>query len=192
MSSTEEPSDISLVDQAKSAPRGDLRAFDELIRRHEQRVLTNCRYLSGSADDAEDLAQGVFIKAFFGLGGFEGRSSFGTWIQRIKTNHCLNFIRSRRKGQVEIDDPNIQAEEAMQVSPQGPREATREAQRQEIKAVLDDMAETVRVPLIMRDLDGMSYQEIADLLGVSLSAVKMRIKRGREEFRERYARESRI
>ena len=133
----------------------------------------------------------MFIKAFFGLAGFEGRSSFSTWVQRIKTNHCLNFIRSRRKGQVEIDDPTIQAEEALHVPAQGPVETARATQRREIETVLDEMAETIRVPLILRDLDGMSYQEIAELLGVSLSAVKMRIKRGREEFRERYGKDSR-
>ena len=181
------PSDDDLVQRAKSSPSGDLRAFDELIRRYQDRVLANCRYLSGSADDAEDLAQGVFVKAFFGLKRFEGRSQFGTWVQRIKINHCLNFIRSR-KGRVTVDadDPVTQMQPEMQVASRADRGLHAEDAQARIRAVLDDLPESLRVPLIMRDLDEMPYQEIADDLGLGLSAVKMRIKRGREEFRRLY------
>ena len=72
-----EKSDEMLVTECQTAPLGDTRAFDELTRRHQERVLANCRYLSGSADDAQDLAQGVFVKAYFGLRKFKGKSAFG-------------------------------------------------------------------------------------------------------------------
>ena len=85
--------DANLVAQALKAHPGDLRAFDELVRRHQSRVQTNCRYLSGNEEDALDLAQEVLVKAYFNLKGFEARAGFGTWVNRIKVNHCLNHLR---------------------------------------------------------------------------------------------------
>jgi RNA polymerase sigma-70 factor (ECF subfamily) len=93
-------SDEELVTQARESLRGDVTAFETLVTRYESRVVTNCRFLTGSPADAEDLAQEVFTKAYFALRKFEGRSSFGTWVHRIKVNHCLNHLdkRSRRAG----------------------------------------------------------------------------------------------
>ena len=185
---TEFLEDEQLVERAKGAGEGDLRAFDELVHRHQGHVLANCRYLSGSATEAEDLAQEVLVKAYFGLRRFEGRSSFKTWIQRIKTNHCLNHIKQKRARRfVDIEEPALQSAEPLQVEPQAEKRRHAADQRAVIEQVLDDMSEALRVPLIMRDLDGLSYQDIAEALDVGLSAVKMRIKRAREEFRERYA-----
>ncbi len=186
--SQHELDDAVLVEQARNAARGDFRPFHELIRRHEARVLANCRYLSGSETDAEDLAQEVFVKAYFGLARFEGRAQFGTWVQRIKINHCLNHLRSRKKleGSVDIDDPVHEIHPEMQVTPRAESELARRDRREQIRSVLDQIPATLRVPLVMRDLDGLSYQEIAKSLGIGLSAVKMRIKRGREEFRKRF------
>ena len=183
--------DDKLVQKAQAAFQGDLRAFDTLLERHQGRVRTNCRYLSGSEEDALDLAQEVFVKAYFNLSGFQGNSSFGTWIGRIKVNHCLNHLRRQRgKTFVELDDPGIQNSDSL-----GSRERASDAveardTREKIAAVLDDMNETLRIPLIMRDMDGLSYQEIAEDLGLGLSAVKMRIKRARLDFRAAYGQES--
>jgi len=179
--------DEQLVAAAQKAMSGDVRAFDQLIRRHQEKVFTNCRYLSGSADDAQDLAQEVFIKAYFSLARFESRSSFGTWIQRIKVNHCLNFLR-RKKGKtlVDVQDTSIANEPELRVDPAAGERLISEQEQKSIKAALDQMPDTLRVALIMRDMDGFSYQEIADDLGIGLSAAKMRIKRSREAFREIY------
>ncbi len=183
----EELSDDQLVETAKSAPPGDMRAFEQLVERYQRSVHTNCRYLGGSESDAEDLAQEVFIKAFFGLQRFEGRAQFKTWLQRIKVNHCLNHLRKKEgKTFVSVDEPGLQSAQELQVAPEAPRAIHSENQRRTIDLVLDSMTDTLRAPLLMRDLDGLSYQEIADLLGIGLSAVKMRIKRAREEFRARY------
>jgi len=178
--------DAGLVARAQEAP-SDLRPFEELVRRHESKVLANCRYLTGSPDDAQDLAQEVFVKAFFALKRFRGESGFGTWVQRIKVNHCLNFIRKRKgKHHVDAADPLHEAEEAMQVDPDAEARVEQRDRKQIIAAALDQVPETLRLPLVMCDLDEMPYQEIADQLGVGLSAIKMRIKRGRESFREAY------
>ncbi len=177
--------DAELLEIAREAPEGDNRSFAELVRRHQQRVFTNCRYLTGSPTDAEDLAQEVFVKAFFGLAGFEGRASFETWITRIKTNHCINFVKKKRLDTVDVE-PEVAANAARK-EPEAPRRMERQATKDRVGAVLLEMTETLRIPLILRDMDGLAYDEIADELGVGLSAVKMRIKRGREEFRRLFA-----
>jgi RNA polymerase sigma-70 factor (ECF subfamily) len=181
--------DEMLVETARQARQGDLRAFEELLRRHQGRVQTNCRYLSGNDEDALDLAQEVMVKAYFNLKRFEGRSSFGTWIGRIKVNHCLNHLR-RQKGRsfVDLDEPGLKSHRELQSGRRTDDAVLAGDRRAAIAAVLETMPESLRVPLILRDMDGLSYQEIADQLEVGLSAVKMRIKRAREHFRAAYER----
>ena len=180
-------SDETLVARAQRSPQGDTRAYETLVVRHQEKVLANCRYLTRCPDDAQDLAQEVFVKAFFSLKRFEGRSSFGSWIQRIKVNHCLNFLRKRKgKTHVDVDDPATAAHDELHVAASADRELHAADTRERIREVLDLLPDTLRIPLVMRDLDGLSYQDIADALDIGLSAVKMRIKRGREEFRRLY------
>ncbi len=149
-------------------------------------MLTNCRFLSGSPSDAPDLAQEVFVKVYFGLPRFEGRSTFRTWVERIKSNHCLNFVKKKRPSFMDLDAPGAEAADAMHVDATAERELEAEDEGRRIRQVLGQLSDSLRIPLVLRDMDGFSYQEIADELGIGLSAVKMRIKRGREEFRELY------
>lgn len=180
--------DEELVERIRASDRSDLRGFEELMERHGPRVTANCRHLTGSPADADDLTQEVFVKAFFALDRFEGRGAFGGWIQRIKVNHCLNHLK-KQKGRdfLDVDDPVVSSHEAMQSPPRAAEEVASWDERAVVRDVLDGMVATLRIPLVMRDVDGFTYQEIADHLGVGLSAVKMRIKRGREDFRRRYA-----
>lgn len=178
--------DEALLRAAKEAPEGDLRAFEQLVGRHQNTILTDCRYLTRDDNNAEDLAQEVFVKAYFGLARFEGRSAFRHWLRRIKVNHCLNHIQRSSREAVSIDEPGGDELEELQVAPQAAARVESMEERERIAAVLDLMPSTLRVPLIMRDMDELSYEEIAEALGLGLSAVKMRIKRGRERFRELY------
>ena len=91
-------SDEELLKEARKAPEGDLRAFEQLVLRHQRRVVANCRNITRDPNNAEDLAQEVLVKAFFGLHLFEGRSSFAGWLQRIKINHCLNHLKKQAAG----------------------------------------------------------------------------------------------
>ncbi len=183
-------SDDVLVEKAVSARPGDLRAFDELVRRHQSRVQTNCRYLSGNDEDSLDLAQEVLVKAYFNLRRFEARSSFGTWLNRIKVNHCLNHLRRNRdRTFVDVQEPGLENHQALHSRHKTDSATTAGETQRVISNILDMMPESLRVPLILRDMDGMSYQEIADELQLGLSAVKMRIKRARAEFRVAYTRE---
>ncbi len=179
--------DEEIVERIRSSDRSDLRGFDELMERHGPRVAANCRYLTGSPADAEDLTQEVFVKAFFGLDHFEGRGAFGAWIQRIKVNHCLNHLK-KTKGRdfLDVDDPVVASHEAMHSPARAAEVVDSWDERAAVSAVLDGIGDTLRIPLVMRDVDGFTYQEIADHMKVGLSAVKMRIKRGREEFRRLY------
>lgn len=184
-----QPEDALLVERARRKGADDTRAFEQLVERHQSGVAANCRYITGSEADVPDLSQEVFVKAFFGLPRFDGRSSFRTWLNRIKVNHCLNFIK-RRKGRehLQLEEVETAAPAALKVAPAAERELDARDERERVAVVLDSMSDTLRVPLLLRDLDGYGYQEIADALGIGLSAAKMRIKRGREEFRERYTR----
>lgn len=188
MSRLGEQGDEHLVELARAEGQGDTRPFDELVRRHQGFVVANCRVITGSAADAEDLAQEVFVKAFFGLKRFEGRAQFRTWLQRIKVNHCLNHLRRTRGAtMVDIDDVTQDDHGELQTAPTAHVDLQAASDRGRIVSVLDAMSDTLRIPLMLRDGDGQSYEEIAAQLGIGLSAVKMRIKRAREEFRTRFA-----
>jgi RNA polymerase sigma-70 factor (ECF subfamily) len=129
----------------------------------------------------------VFLKAYFALERFEGRSAFSTWLQRIKINHCLNYLdKKKRAPSVPVDDLEQSQPTKLSVAPEAERRLRSLSDRERIGYILDGLSENLRVPRVLRDADGASYQEIADQLGIGLSAVKMRIKRAREEFRSRW------
>ena len=180
----DEDPDAALVDRARHAHPGDTRAFDELIARHRARVVANCRYLAPSPNQAEDLAQEVLVKAYFALRRYERRSKFSTWLYRIKVNHCLNHRRAERKhgADVALDDVVLDATE-LRVTLAAEAELTREADVARVRRAVAGLPDTLRVPLVMRELDEMSYDEIAHALEMSLSAVKMRILRARRALR---------
>lgn len=180
--------DADLVFACLAAPEGDTRAFNEIVRRYEALVRANCRYLTRSEDDSWDLAQEVLVKAYQGLHRFQGRAAFRTWLWRIKSNHCLNYLdrwRVRRREQsVPVHDPVLSERPSKRPSPATIAERSDLASH--VHAVLDSLDDEQRIPLVLRDLDGLSYPEIAETLDIGLSAAKMRVSRARDEFRARY------
>lgn len=183
-----EDRDEELVRAVRNAPEGDLRAFEALMETYQKRILADCQHLTRDPNNAEDLAQEVFVKAYFSLAGFEGRSTFRHWLQRIKVNHCLNHLKKRQnRSAVSIDEETVESRDELRVAPTAEETLRGEEKRQRIDAILASMPDSLRMPLIMRDMDELSYEEIAAALGLGLSAVKMRIKRGREYFRSMYA-----
>ncbi len=184
--SPEAESDAELVLRAHCAREGDLRAFEQLVEHYRHRIVADCRYMTMDESVAEDLAQEVFVKAYFGLRSFEGRSSFRHWLQRIKVNHCLNHVK-KEKGRTAIPIESVADESPdMHVPPIAHRRLETNDTREQITRILESMPETLRLALVMRDMDELSYEDIASELGIGLSAVKMRIKRAREYFRARY------
>jgi RNA polymerase sigma-70 factor (ECF subfamily) len=179
--------DEGLLHEARKAPEGDLRAFEQLVLRYQRRVVANCRYITRDQNNAEDLAQEVLVKAFFGLRGFEGRSSFAGWLQRIKINHCLDHLRKQEaRSFVGIEEQHVQEFDQLKDLATADNLAKAISDQQLISEVLDSMPSTLRIPLLLCDMDELSYEEVAESLNVGLSATKMRIKRARELFRERY------
>lgn len=179
--------DEDLVSQAQAAAEGDLRAFEELVLRYQAKVVANCRYITRDPNSAEDLAQEVLVKAFFGLRSFERRSTFGYWLKRIKAHHCVNYLKKEStRIHISVEEPEAEFLEELTVPATAEEFAETISDRDLIGAVLDSMSSSLRVPLVLCDMDGFSYEEVAHSLGIGLSAVKMRIKRAREEFRERY------
>ncbi len=179
--------DEELLQQARTAPEGDLRAFEKLIVRYQRRVVANCRYITRDPNNAEDLAQEVLVKAYFGLRNFEGRSSFSGWLQRIKINHCLNHLKKQAgRSYVGIEEPEAEEFTELQVPVSAEHMAETISDRQLTSVVLDSLSSSLRIALVLCDMDGLSYEEVAKSLGISLSAAKMRIKRAREEFRVKF------
>lgn len=184
---TIEDPDRDLLDLALSAREGDLRAFEELVKRHQGRILADCRHLTRDSNDSEDLAQEVFVKAYFALQRFEGRSTFRHWLQRIKVHHCLNHIKKTKgRKSVALEEEIPEDHEQLRSTPEVSRQLEQEADRRRIDAALGAMSPALRVALVMRDMDELSYEEIATALGIGLSAAKMRVKRAREQFRTYY------
>ncbi len=183
----EDDPDFPLLARVRESPEGDLRAFEELVRRHQSRIVADCRHMTRDDLNSEDLAQEVFVKAFFAMRGFEGRSTFRQWLQRIKVHHCLNHLK-RRSGKTgtPIDDTTVEMHAELHVSPVVEEHFRQMSEREKIAAVLNSMSATLRVPLIMADMDELSFAEIASALGIGLSAAKMRVKRARDEFRRKY------
>jgi RNA polymerase sigma-70 factor (ECF subfamily) len=178
-----------LFAQARRAPEGDLRAFEMLIKQNQRRIVADCQQITRDESIAEDLAQEVFVKAFFGMHSFEGRSSFRHWLQVIKVHHCLNHLKRIKKNQVSVDDENEGIQNSLELAT-ADKTLERMTERQRIHRILATMPETLRLPLVLRDMDELSYEEVAANLSISLSAVKMRIKRAREWFRARYESEA--
>lgn len=179
--------DAELVEAALRAPEGDLRAFEQLVQMYRKRILADCQYLTRDVNNSEDLAQEVFVKAYFGMRAFEQRSSYRHWLQRIKVNHCLNHLKKQQgKGALAIDEDAMAGDAHLQVPAAAETELEAMDERKKIRAILAGMPDTLRIPLIMRDMDELPYEEIAASLGIGLSAVKMRIKRAREHFRDLY------
>ena len=180
--------DAELVSRTVAAAPGDTRAFDELVLRHQGHIRANCRFIVDDPEMVQDLAQEVFVKAYFALSSFRGKSSFRTWIRRIKVNQCLSFRESRwSTPDLSLDAMRPDEDPALRVQSKAQENIETGDTRDRIVRTLDQIPDKLRIPLVLRDMDGFSYKEIREILGVGLSAVKMRNLRGRQAFRENWA-----
>jgi RNA polymerase sigma-70 factor (ECF subfamily) len=172
---------------------GDLSAFDDLMVRYEKKVYSLCYRMARDPDDAADLAQEAFIKVYRALPAFRGRSSFSTWLFRIVTNTCLDDRRHRgsRPSLVSLDRTVDTGDGEMTPELPGdgpdPPDCAEKAETQaEIRVLLALLPAEQRLVLVMRDMEGYSYEEIAEVLGLNIGTVKSRINRARARLREIY------
>ena len=177
--------------QLVSAARGgDLDAFEALVRLYEKRVFALTLRMCGNPEDAAEAAQETFLAAWQGLAFFRGDASFSTWLYRLASNVCIDFLRKqkRRRG---LDGVSLDEEQgtaaALQVpdsrfTPEG--ELERKQLRQAVQRGLEKLSQEHRQALILRELEGLSYGEIARVLGVEEGTVKSRIARARLDLRK--------
>lgn len=167
--------------------QGDVNAFEKLVTEYEKSVYAIALRMTGNAEDAADMTQETFIKAYNSLQSFRGDSKFSVWLYRIASNVCLDFLRSRsRKPTVSLsveDDEGEEVELDVADESQSPellleRGLTRDAVRRGLQALPPDY----RQILLLREIQGLSYEEIADALRIEVGTVKSRIFRARKRL----------
>jgi len=179
--------DTALITLARA---GNHEAFEILVHRHSQRILSIARRLTGHHEDAEDVLQQSLLKAFVHLQEFEGKSSFSTWLTRIALNEGLMLLRSRRRfPDVSIDTANDNEKNAvvLQLPHPGPSPEGAYMQAEQhatLSLAINRLGPNVRRAIQLNELNEMTARETARTLGVSISAVKSRILRGRKRMKE--------
>jgi RNA polymerase sigma factor (sigma-70 family) len=167
----------------KRCLRGDQVAWDLIVRQYWRKVFNVAYKFVGKHDEAEDLAQDIFLKIFKSLDTFDRRANFQTWLISISRNLCIDHYRSVRKERETIDR-DVDANELSPVSREvGPVQALEQRDRvMLLRQALAGLPETLRTAVLMRDIQELSYQEIADQLRLPEGTVKSRINRGRTEL----------
>ena len=181
--------DLKERDLIRRAKQGDMLAFEELILKHEKIVYNLALRMMNHGEDAKDISQEVFLKAYRSLSNFDERSAFSTWLYRITHNTCIDEMRKRKGKQSFSLEEELEHEEGSmqrQIADEGytPEESLlRAEQRNEILQALDNLSEEHKAAIVLRDVKGLSYEEIAEILEVTLGTVKSRISRGRNQLK---------
>jgi RNA polymerase sigma factor (sigma-70 family) len=171
------------------AQRGDVESFNALVRLYEARVYNLCYRMLGDADSAGDAAQDAFLSAFRNLRNFRG-GSFRSWILRIATNACYDVLRARKRRpsislDAETDDEDDSSPLQIADSAETPTDfALRRELARAIQRGLADLPEEQRVIVILSDIEGLAYEEIAEVTSTNLGTVKSRLSRGRARLRD--------
>ena len=176
--------DLVLVKRAKS---GDYQAFDLLVLKYQSRLISTAFKFVKDVQIAEDIVQDSFIKAFNALESFREDSSFYTWIYRITVNTSKNFLVSKKR-KSELLNSDLSEEASYEIEPvetYSPEDLLQATQLQKvITETFDQLGEDTRTALTLRELDGLSYEQIADVVNCPVGTVRSRIFRGREEIDE--------
>ena len=175
-----------LIARAKA---GDDEAFAQLMRANETRIYNLTLRMTGNPEDAMDLAQEAFLNAWRGLKFFKGDSAFSTWVYRLASNACIDFLRRKKRRQdVSLSMPTDEEDDSQPDIPDErflpERELERKELRQAVAAGLSQLSDEHRQVLVMREINGLSYQEIADVLDLVAGTVKSRIARARNSLRK--------
>jgi len=174
-----------LVDRAR---HGDMGAYDDLVRRYQERIYSTVYHMTGNHEDANDLAQEAFIKAYQALKTFKGGSSFYTWVYRIAVNKTINFLKQRKnRVHISLNDMDFNAEHdpdlVSLISEKTPRRDINLAELQEkLNEALQKLSEHHRLVVTLHDVQGLSHEEIAAIMDCNIGTVRSRLFYARQQL----------
>ena len=175
------------------ARRGDLKSYDELVKRYQERIYATIYHMTSNHEDANDLAQDSFIKAFQALGSFKGGSSFYTWLYRIAVNKTINFLKQRKnRMHMSLNDLDFNAEHDPDlmalISHKTPRRDAGLSELQEkLNAALLKLSEPHRLVVVLHDVQGQSHEEIAKVMDCNIGTVRSRLFYARQQLQSELA-----
>lgn len=175
------------------AQAGDHAAYETLVHRHQRRVFAVVSGILRRREDVEDVAQQVFLKAYLALGRFDLRSTFSTWLYKIAVNECWDHLRKKRARRL-VYEADLSEDQARQLAgtegdAAGPADAVRRAEtRQLVARLLDQLGEEERLMLVLKEAEGLSVEEIGELMGMNVNTVKVRLFRARGRLVQFYRR----
>jgi RNA polymerase sigma-70 factor (ECF subfamily) len=176
--------DVALVERVRG---GDVSAYDTLVRKYERQVFRIAQHITQNREDAEDVMQDAFLKAYEKLEQFQGNSKFYTWLVRIAVNESLMRLRKRRTGKMVSIDEDVETEEGS--VPRDLADWAPDPEQNYTQSELHKILEkTIKVVFELRDVQGLSTEDTAEALGLSIPAVKSRLLRARLQLRERLSR----
>ena len=174
-----------LVQRART---GDLAAYDDLVRRYQERIYATVYHMTSNHEDANDLAQEAFIKAFQALKTFKGGSSFYTWVYRIAVNKTINFLKQRKnRSHMSLNDLDFNAEHdpdlVALISDKTPRREVNLAELQEkLNEAMQKLSEPHRLVVTLHDVQGLSHEEIAKIMDCNIGTVRSRLFYARQQL----------
>ena len=183
--------DVLLVNRARG---GDVEAFEKLVRQYDRQVFRIAQHITQNREDAEDVVQDAFLKAYEKLDQFQGNSKFYTWLVRIAVNESLMRLRKRRTGRMVSIDEDVETDEGSMPRDLAdwapdPEQMYGQSEMEEIlRKTIQGLPPGFRVVFVLRDVEGLSTEETAESLGLSIPAVKSRLLRARLQLRERLSR----
>ena len=173
-------------DMIERASRGDAAAFNQLMEQHERRMYAVSLRMCGNREDAQDCLQEAMLRVYRAIGGFKGQSSFSTWVYRITMNTCLDELRRKKNRQNTSLDNLLDMGWSPADETNAPeKQAMRSELRRNLNRAIRELPEEMRAAVVLRDIQGFSYDEIARMLEINVGTIKSRISRGREKLREK-------
>src|SRR5215470_3070899 len=171
----------------RRAQKGDKESFEILVERHQHRVFAVARGILKRQEDVEDIAQQVFVKAYFSLKRFDQRAAFSTWLYKITVNECWDLLR-KRKARPLVYEADFSEEQSRQYSAvqreanKTPDTGDRMAMRERLESMLGQLDKRDRAMLVLKEVQGFSVEEIADSMGLNPNTVKVRLFRARRRI----------
>lgn len=168
------------------AAKGDASVFNELLGMHERKMYAVCLRICGNHEDAQDCLQESMLRIYRSISGFKGQSSFSTWVYRVTMNTCLDELRKRKNKQSTSLDGLLDSGWSPSDNYDTPEHhAIAEEKKAAIQNAISELPDDMRSAVVLRDVEGFSYDEISGILGINVGTIKSRISRGREKLREK-------